>query len=812
MINEDVEILKNYPSLDQLKDILQRYPSPSFSIISALLNYTIPQIYKSLPNELQQIINSKFQTLIGFGNLISIISNLKNAVNSQNELILFMNILQDVVNDHLLSNLLKSNKQVEIREIDKLLFKGQLLSVVNEIVLQNNIEIVNPYLKSTESYFKYLINSVLKLYTSSIEVPEVFIHSILNFSKPSFNLFFQTFFQIQNWDYFLSTFDNLKSFQKKEIIKKFYTIYLITIVKENNIIPLFNILGFTNIYIDENLCENAVRSSNRTLLQLISIILTKNPKIENITLSQIKKWSDPIYIKNEPISIQESRTFFIAQLLAYQRSSEFVKELTKNKICLEAISNRLSSFSNNVKALGVILADYICELNGDEKIFKSTNVSNDFVNLIKDPIPVENMLTEEAWSLLSSEKPESNNTPTKPSTPDQLIVQDIIQEDNSDDEDGSLPQKSKIPDPIYIKDLLEYLNVDTKNSQAYEMRRSALNNGPTLLRQKFRMGNEVEFYSKDLLSNLIGLDNFFNDSDFQDLKLVNLVAIIVTNPQITFYFFELLLTGDYSLQQRLMILSATSLAARELRGLKDDIIVNSYTKKEFATKKLPTNLHNKYMQHETNYLNQIENNLQNSLMEKPSIQARDEILGKGKLVRISKSLTKKSNNELETNTKPIIPNFFKIIGTNFFFPLLNVWYESGIIDIGHYSTIFIAHYLKTLTLLIHVSYPSSTQLNDMIKEYLLLSCIIIKKISPEEIQVLESIITGILLIFDINEGEYLIRNYDNEILLITTWLSNIWESIIDDKIKSLAAGLLLKLQDVTTKFERTLIDQNQGLY
>ncbi|KAI5950147.1 TEL2 [Candida jiufengensis] len=797
MNNEDVEILKNSPSIDQLKEVLDKN-EVSFPVVTALLNFTIPQIYQSLPNDLKQQIKLKFQSLIGFGNLLSKVSTLKNT-SSKEELKLFVDILQDVVDDELIPNLLASKKQIETREIDKLIFKGQLLAIVNEVQVSNQMEIENPNLKSTEAYITYLVNSVLRLYKVS-NVPEIFIHSILGFSKHSFVLFFRNFFQPQNWQYFLNTLNQLKSFQKKEIIKKFYTIYITTIVNEGSIIPLYNILRFSYVYIDNNLCEIGVQSSNRNVLQLISLILTNSSNTEPLILNQIEKWADPVYIKTEPITIQELRTLFIAQLLSYQRGSDFVLGLTRNKVCLEAISNRLQSFSNNVKSLGVILADYICELNGEEKIFKSTKIGDDF-NVIVEPQQVERMSEEEAWSLLNSPKLEE-------SKPKELVVQNIIQEDSDSDDDDLVPSKVKIPDPIYIKDLLDYLTVDTKNQQALEMRRSALVKGPTLLRQKFRQGNEVQFYSEELITNLIALDNFFNEEDFEELKLLNLVAVIVTNPNVTFYLFQLLLTGDYSLQQRMVILSATSLAVRELRGLKDEKIVNSYTTKDFATKKLPSNLHNKYMQLEGNYVNQIENKLQDSLMQQASERAQDEILGKGKLVRISKSLQKAN----EPQTKPLVSNFFKLVGSNFYFPLLNVWYESETVDIGHYSTIFIAHYLKTLTLILHVAYPSSTQLNDMIKEYLLLSCSIITKVTTEEIQVVESLITGILLIFDISDVEYLVLNYNNEILLFSNWLSSSWESIIDQKVNSLAAGLLLKLQDTTTKFERTLIDQNQGLY
>ena len=46
---------------------------------------------------------------------------------------------------------------------------------------------------------------------------------------------------------------------------------------------------------------------------------------------------------------------------------------------------------------------------------------------------------------------------------------------------------------------------------------------------KYRYGTEVHFYLEELLALLIGLDNHFDDKDFNELKLNNMVAVIVTN-------------------------------------------------------------------------------------------------------------------------------------------------------------------------------------------------------------------------------------------------------------------------------------------
>ncbi|KAI5956008.1 TEL2 [Candida theae] len=781
-MSNEVELLKNYPSVSQLEQILDKYEHTSFPLISCLLDYTVPQIYASLSEGTKAKLRCKFQTLIGLGNLLG-----RVALPSADKV--YFDLLQSCVDNQLFVNIIHNKKPLELREVDKLVFKGKLLAIVNEASILNGWDISNEFLRSSQSYSTYLSKGISDLYQRNLQ-PDIFVQSIL--STDSSTQFFKVFFNLDNWKHFQETFFRLKEFQRKEYVRKLLLGYVVQIVNDNNIVPLCNILKFSNKYIDDNIIESVVLRSSKPLIQLIAVL----KKDKETMLNQLHKWADPTHIKNEPITIQEARTFLLLQLV---NSSSF--DLTKNKTCLEGVSNHLQSFSENVRSLGMILADRICELSGENKIFKSVEVG--YAELLTPSIQLQEMSYEDAWKALN----ESNLglAALGPVERQNTSVEDTPMEDDSDN-DSSLPPQVKVPDPIYIKDLISYITTDTKNPQAYDMRRVALLKGPTLLRQKSRHGNEVEFYSQDLLSNLIALDNFYSDADFDDLKLVNIVSVIVTNPSVTFYMFELLLTGDYSLQQRMFILSATSLAARELRGIKDSIITNSFTKQAFPTKQLPPELHDKYVGG-AKYMDEIENELQDSLMHDASNEAQDQIIGKGKLVRVSRSLTRK---EVQHSEKPIIPNFYKLIGTNFYFPLLNVWYESGSIDIGHYSPIFIAHYIKTLSLLLQVAYPSSTQLKDMIKEFLLLSCTIIRKV--EELKIVESIITGVLLILELIDAEFLVLNFNNEIMLIYNWLTSTWEEIIDNKIKSLAAGLLLKLQEVSKKFERTLIDQDYGLY
>ena len=72
--------------------------------------------------------------------------------------------------------------------------------------------------------------------------------------------------------------------------------------------------------------------------------------------------------------------------------------------------------------------------------------------------------------------------------------------------------------------------------------------------------------------------------------------------------------------------------------------------------------------------------------------------------------------------------------------------------------------------------------------------------------------TGILLICDILDDQYLMMHYYNEIDVFHRWLSLVWEDLIDDKIKSLFAGLLLRINELNEKFGRLLLDQMNSIY
>ncbi|KAK6455901.1 telomere length regulation protein-domain-containing protein [Scheffersomyces xylosifermentans] len=829
-----ITVLKSEPSLEQLNDIVSAFivaeKPPVLAVITTLLNYTVPQTYTSLPQKTQKNISRAFQSLIGLGNLYLKISLLKNQSNNDEKKLLsiYLKLLSSVFNEDLIPSIIRpGTKLIEVKETDKLLFKGKVFATINEIYVKSGVEIENKDFSSSNSYAAFLNLSLLQLHRNGIDLVHIniFLSSILNFNTSGVFQYFDLLFDPDNWTYFLESFYLMKKFQKKEIISRLFTQFINKNVlaresSEEKLLALFHILEFSSDTFDENIVEKVISSLNFKLNTLVSLILTKTPeeKLNSLIIKILEKWSDENIMKTESIVLQEYRTHFAMHLLYQKRNTRFLEDLMGNKIFLDAISNRLQSFSDSVKSLGVILADKVCEFNGKPKIFNLDGIQM-FSHLIEDDTYVDikssSILLGDAWKTVKQpmvEEPPELASEVMSSYKGKVIDSDDESEDESDGDDPSLPANKNVADPLYIKDLLEYITVDTKKPQAYEMRRKALKIGPTLIRQKFSFGSEVQFYSEDLATNLVGMTNYFDDKDFESSKLNCLISVIVGNPKVTHHMCKLLLTGDYSLQQRMCILSSFSLAARELRGFKDEAVISSYETKSFPSKRLPDNLHLKYLSLEdrASPVSSIERSIQDGLMAEASNEASDKIVG-GKVLRIS-SKFKRNRESVLSLEKPKFGDFYRIIGKQFFFPLINVWYETGEIDIGHYTTVFMGHYIQTLSLLLHCAYPSASNLRDMIKEFYSLVVPLLKRINNDELQIIESAVTGFLLIFDIVDEQYLITTHLNEIQQIQTWLSISWESIIDNRVKSICAGLLLRISTVSEAYERTILDQVNSLY
>lgn len=797
-----VEKLKNDPDVTTVNSAMSLFSREDLSSADLLnatlvvLDYTVPQIYGALDVECQIKIIRFLQSVRGISGLLS-----KIQLVSGEAVKVYVTVLSHCFNDSLLQHL-NARSAFDINQVNKLLFKGQVFSVMNEVVGRDNID---PKFLSMGLYVHYLCTQLVRADIEGIEKYLVSVVS-LDFMAVFDVLFTENYYQI------LLNVYRLVKFHQKPMAAK-----LLTFISNRQLAhgkekanACAVLLRPFLVNIDASMVEKAIRLQNRQINWVLALSMEdKKPLFDTI----FRSWSDASLIKSEPVIIQEYKTHLLIQFLYFLPEHQ-LGLLISDTSFLQGISNRLGSYSQSVKILAVVLADKVCELAGKDKIFSISDVEG-FEYLSDPSLYIHELQTysyDIAWQELNMPVVEFDEVEEVIKPVQQLDLlktykdsDDESSEDDSDDEDDpTIVQRSKISAPVYIKDLIKYLRMDSKHPQAYDMVRIALASGPSLIRQKSSFGHEILINSHSLLSTLIGLSDEFNLANFEDLKLNCLIAVLVSYPQAGQEICQMLGTGDFSLQQRMSILSALSLAARDIRGFKDEVVTKSYKEKAFPTKQLPTNLHQQYLALDSR-LNQAHLSIQDSLILDDVENARDQLVG-GKILRLSRRMQQKPSDILT----PRIQDYSKVLTTNFYFPLTHLWYEAGGIDIGHYSPLLTGHYIKTLALLLHCSFSVTN--NDTIREFLIIAKDVIGRTTADQIQVIEGLMTGVLLICDISDEELLVVYFGDYIMAIQAWISEIWESIIDNQIKSLCAGCLLRISLIFDKYQATLTDQINNIY
>lgn len=120
-----------------------------------------------------------------------------------------------------------------------------------------------------------------------------------------------------------------------------------------------------------------------------------------------------------------------------------------------------------------------------------------------------------------------------------------------------------VSDHRYVRDLIKYLRSDK-----YTAFEKGLKAAPNLIRSKASFGTELSSQAYDLASIIIGLQDNYDMDNFQEMRQAALVSLVASAPQETVSCcVNLYFTGDISLQQRCIILSALAIGARELAEL-----------------------------------------------------------------------------------------------------------------------------------------------------------------------------------------------------------------------------------------------------
>ncbi|KAF2459793.1 telomere length regulation protein-domain-containing protein [Lineolata rhizophorae] len=601
---------------------------------------------------------------------------------------------------------------------------------------------------------------------------------------------------------------------------------------------------------------------------LRALVLALSPKADTVSAvleKAITQFSDSLYIKHTPIIQQEAICQVLLLLASYVHRANRMLLFTvaRSSVHMNGVSSRLASPSPRARFLGMIVGTALSELvdtpenrmdfkiedteTPEAKWYLQLVRVKDEMGSIDDLRSTFTQSTDRKQGLSNtqgttgrrskSKKPTiSKQSPSNASASPRIteikgprIVEvedesggeedDLVpyakpdSDPEDDEEDPTLIQRDKPRAPVYIRDLIAGLR-DTEN---YDRHMLALNTAPDLIRRKATFGKEVLDHIDELANVLAGLNDQYERDNFEDLRRDALIAVLLAQPaSVGQWFSRNFFEGDYSLNQRISILSALGLGARELAGFSNDgedgQRPSSQGTVPFPSNKLPDKLHKIYSGEysASSPVNRLTKNLEHALLEPMALDAADKLSGPNAL----KVRTFSSRMEVEKKRKKAIPNeLAKIVAQNMFFPLTGRWWarlQAYGTDNLYFSTELLPPFLRTLALLLHASGPSTLSLPQMTSEFwdLLLS---VRASASDNFPVLEALLFSFLILLDVNEDkERISREHAKELVETQEWTRLIFERFgggdeESERVRMLAAGVLVRCGEVVEKYQRSMM-------
>lgn len=597
---------------------------------------------------------------------------------------------------------------------------------------------------------------------------------------------------------------------------------------------------------------------------IILVVAQYHKQSGELFTALLGRWSALLEIRHSPILAQKAQTLLLF-LWVSQLPSSFLQGVSVSATYLNGISNRLSALSEQPRLYGMAFAENLSSrVDNQVKPLKFGTMGKDLdselaywkeIGKIQDaPITGQDgglvidlyfkqlernstsnqrgtSKSDSATDWVLSEHTRPTNESNLPGRITELDSDDEeddefkpypFDEDDSEDsdDDPTIARREHIRPPMYIRDLLEYLN-DT-SEQSVEKVQIGLQHASSLIKRKAQFGKELKLNATELASSLVALKLVSEDDDeesraLHDLRLEALGVLVACEPfSVPPHLAHLLAVGDYSIMQRMVILSSITLGAHylsrgEIGNGQDEITTHS------ASKRLPQGLHEKFaisaasqdkalQPFNMKQLQDVTVEVQRELTQGTSEKAQEELAGNAKVLRISSTLQKQRQNNGKASSSSSINIYASVAAKSFFYPLLAQWMKLGNRMVGGaYNELFASHYIKTLALLVHSAYPTSKDLTEMSEE---LIRIVLSYRNVREVHIQESLFTAVLTVLFVSPGELIASKWAHQVCVeIRLWLEDTWESVPDEKVRALGASALYQIQEIGQKWERRLIGE-----
>lgn len=467
----------------------------------------------------------------------------------------------------------------------------------------------------------------------------------------------------------------------------------------------------------------------------VVVYLRVQEQLVETTKQLLKQWAET---PRDHYASQNSLTQLLL-LCACSLSTENSFKISTSEDFLRGVSIRMESSSSNVRELGMVVAEIFAKVGGGKLDFGQT--FDNWVLGIDQPVSsIENALMD-----LKS------NEDLPAFIPPELIkeVHSSVEQD-SDDEDITDEEGESTPSPLYIKTLVEYLQSDE-----YPKHYLSLHQGPPLIKRKKGFGTEVHQYLPELLASAAGLTDKFDIQNFSELRQQLITAILVAEPRdAPPIATRMLVEGDYSLAQRLSILSGFVFASYEL---------SDFHIEEGPSKQLPNAQHNLFI----------------SDVDRLSSQFATQLI-----------VTKDNSTANGSNTKR---NEFGKFAPGYFYALAAV-----APSFEGYGAVLGAQWLKSLALIVHNARLSAYQ-QDMACE---LVQVVLGYRSSRDPAVIEALFIVLLCVCE-STPDVLFERFPAQVGILYDWIGS-EISTLEPSTQRIGASVLVKLQEAMDRIRDRL--------
>ena len=292
-----------------------------------------------------------------------------------------------------------------------------------------------------------------------------------------------------------------------------------------------------------------------------------------------------------------------------------------------------------------------------------------------------------------------------------------------------------------------------------------------------------------------------------------MVAVLVASPlKMGLWFSTTCFHGEYSLSQRLSILTTLSLGAREIAGYtsEDAALTGATSEPLFASQKLPEKYHSIYAHDSVAPVTALASQLERTLIAPMAASAADTIAGPA-VLRVRNFSSRMAVDA--KRKKPLANALATIVSDGFFFPLTRLWSLQPRVRGPHNPfthPALLSHFLKSLALILHAAGPSTPALPNLTTEFFafLLSMRTAALAAPP---VLEALLFGLITLLELNgqRQQALATDCARELLDTQAWVEGVFERIgggsaEGDRARGLAAGVLVRVRECVERWEEAL--------